>query len=213
MIFLVLWLHSAWQSVVHPWTCCCKCHYCIWVIFHCIYVPHLFPLLCQWTLRLLLCLGCRCVLHWCKKTFKVMCVCVCVCVFKLLGMLNSTTRDQTHCPLQWKHGVFTTGLPGKCLVSFLWFLNQFFLLPNQVQTIVYSWERISQSGLMIQTQSGLGDGLGAVLVPAEMDSPGEVLQLQQRRSRRGASVRSSGELSCWVHAACGRGGAGKLGEK
>ena len=65
-----------------------------------------------------------------------------------------------------------------------------------MQTIVYSWERISQSGLMIQTQSGLGDGLGAVLVPAEMDSPGEVLQLQQRRSRRGASVRSSGELSC-----------------
>ena len=43
---------------------------------------------------------------------------------------------------------------------------------------LFSWERISQSGLMIQTQSGLGDGLGAVVVLAEMVSPGEVLQLQ-----------------------------------
>ena len=28
--------------------------YC-WVIFHCIYVLHLYPFLCQWTFRLLLC--------------------------------------------------------------------------------------------------------------------------------------------------------------
>ena len=49
-----------------------------------------------------------------------------------------------------------------------------------MQTIVFSWERISQSGLMIQTQSGLGDRLGAVVVPAEIDSPGEVMQLQKR---------------------------------
>ena len=44
---------------VHP--CCCKWHYFIlfngWVIFHCIYVPHLYPFLCRWTFRLLPCLG------------------------------------------------------------------------------------------------------------------------------------------------------------
>ena len=43
---------------VHP--CCCKWYYFIafngWVIFHCIYVPHLLcPFLCQWTFRLLPC--------------------------------------------------------------------------------------------------------------------------------------------------------------
>ena len=143
-----------------------------------------------------------------KKTFKVMCVCV--CVFKLLGMLDLsfTTRDQTHCPLQWKHGVFTTGLPGKCLVSFLWFLNQFFLLPNQVQTIVFSWERISQSGLMIQTQSGLGDAWGLCWFQQKW-----ILLGRCRSCSRGASVRSSRELTCRVHAAWGRGGAGKLGQK
>ena len=27
--------------------------------------------------------------------------------------LSSLTRDQTHCPLQWKCGVLTTGPPGK----------------------------------------------------------------------------------------------------
>ena len=63
-----------------------------------------------------------------------------------------------------------------------------------MQTIVFSWERISQSGPMIQTQSGLGDGLGAVVVLAEIDSPGEVMQLQKRPSRRCASVRRSPEL-------------------
>ena len=32
-----------------------------WVIFHCIYVPHLYPFLCWWTFRLLPCLGyCNC---------------------------------------------------------------------------------------------------------------------------------------------------------
>ena len=41
-------------------SCCWKWHYFIlfngWVIFHSIYVPH--PFLCQWTFRLLPCLGC-----------------------------------------------------------------------------------------------------------------------------------------------------------
>ena len=38
-----------------------------WVIFHCIQVPHLYPFLCQWTFRLLPCLGyCKqcCSEHW-----------------------------------------------------------------------------------------------------------------------------------------------------
>ena len=48
---------------VHPY--CCKWHYFIpfhdWVIFHCIYVPHLYPFFCQWTFRLLPCL------RYCKQ--------------------------------------------------------------------------------------------------------------------------------------------------
>ena len=43
--------------------CCCRWHYfilfCGQVIFHCIYVPHLFyPFICQRTSRLFLCFGC-----------------------------------------------------------------------------------------------------------------------------------------------------------
>ena len=56
-------LHSVWHSLGHP--CCCKWHYFFfngWVIFHCIYVPHLlYPFFCQWTFRLLPCLRyCNC---------------------------------------------------------------------------------------------------------------------------------------------------------
>lgn len=65
-----------------------------------------------------------------------------------------------------------------CVIFMISPLNQFFQLPNQVQTIVFSSKRISQSGLMVQTQRGVGDGLGAF--QAEKASPGEVLQLQKR---------------------------------
>ena len=38
--------------------CCCKWHYLVpfngWVIFYCVYIPHLlYPFSCQWTFRLL----------------------------------------------------------------------------------------------------------------------------------------------------------------
>ena len=33
--------------------------------------------------------------------------------------LSSLIRDQTRCPLQWKHGVLTTGPPGKSLLFFV----------------------------------------------------------------------------------------------
>ena len=67
-----------------------------------------------------------------------------------------------------------------CVIFMISPLNQFFQLPNQMQTIVFSCKRISQSGLMVQTQRGVGDRLGAVVVQAEKASPGEVLQLQKR---------------------------------
>ena len=73
MIFLLLCLTDFTQYdtlCVHP--CYCKWHYFIlfydWVIFHGIYVPYpLYPLLCQWTFRLLPCPGyckCCCHKHW-----------------------------------------------------------------------------------------------------------------------------------------------------
>ena len=34
------------------------------------------------------------------------------CIMGHVGF-SSVTRDQIHCPLQWKYGVLTTGLPGK----------------------------------------------------------------------------------------------------
>ena len=47
-----------------------------WVIFHCIYVPHLlYPFLCWWTFRLLLCPGCCkqcCNEHWVHISFCTM---------------------------------------------------------------------------------------------------------------------------------------------
>ena len=63
MIFLLLCLTYFTQCdtlLVHP--CCCKWHYFIlfygWVIFHYIYVPHLFySFVCWWTFSLLPCLS------------------------------------------------------------------------------------------------------------------------------------------------------------
>ena len=53
-------LHLVWQSI-GPFMLL-QMHYFIlfngWVIFHCIYVPHLYPFLCWWTFVLLPCLGC-----------------------------------------------------------------------------------------------------------------------------------------------------------
>ena len=71
-------LNSVWQSL-GPSIQGFKCHYFIifngWVTFHCIYVTHLlYPFLCQWTFRLLPCLGyCKqcCNEHWgCMYPFR-----------------------------------------------------------------------------------------------------------------------------------------------
>ena len=57
VIFIFLWLHSIGQSQAHLW--CCKWYYFVisrcWFKFHCIYLPHLYQFLCQWTFRLLPC--------------------------------------------------------------------------------------------------------------------------------------------------------------
>ena len=42
-----------------------------WVIFHCIYVPHLYPFLCWWTFILLLCLGYS---KWCCNELWHACI-------------------------------------------------------------------------------------------------------------------------------------------
>ena len=73
MIFLFLCLtYFPQYDALQVYPCHCKWHYFILFrgqfIFHCIYVPH-FPnaFLCQWTSRLLPCLGyCKqcCSLHW-----------------------------------------------------------------------------------------------------------------------------------------------------
>ena len=60
MSFSVCLLHWIWYSLGH--SCCCEWHYFVlfygWVIFRCIYVPHLlYPFLCRWTFRLLPCPG------------------------------------------------------------------------------------------------------------------------------------------------------------
>ena len=72
VIYLFLWLTSLSMTVSNHHLCGCKWHYFIlfngWVVFHWMYVPHHFyPLLCQWTFRLLPCLGyCKqcCSKHW-----------------------------------------------------------------------------------------------------------------------------------------------------
>ena len=55
------WLHLAWSflgpSMLQK-KCQCFAPFKGWVIFHCVYVPHLLdPLLCWWTFRLFPCLG------------------------------------------------------------------------------------------------------------------------------------------------------------
>ena len=63
-------LHLVWSSlgpsILLQMALFCSFH--DWVIFHCIYAPHLlFPFLCWWTLKLFPCLGCckqGCSEHW-----------------------------------------------------------------------------------------------------------------------------------------------------
>ena len=47
-------LHSVWQSL-DPSTSLQMTHFCSfsWLIFHCVYVPHLHPFVCRWAFRLL----------------------------------------------------------------------------------------------------------------------------------------------------------------
>ena len=73
-VFLCLTYFTLYDNLqVH--SCCCKWHYFIlfygWVIFHCVYVPHLlYAFLCWWTFRLLPCLGyCNTGLH---VSFQIM---------------------------------------------------------------------------------------------------------------------------------------------
>ena len=76
IVFLSDSLHLVWYYLqIH--LCCCKWHYFIlfnsWVIFHCIYVYLLYPFICQWTFRLLPCLGyCKqwCFEHWVYTSFQ-----------------------------------------------------------------------------------------------------------------------------------------------
>ena len=52
-------LYSVWQTL-GPSTSLQIAQFCffLWLIFHCIYVPHLlYPFICRWTLRLLPCPG------------------------------------------------------------------------------------------------------------------------------------------------------------
>ena len=56
--FFSFWLHSIWQflgSSTSLWLS--SIPFNGWVIFHCIYVPHIYPFICQWASRLLPCLG------------------------------------------------------------------------------------------------------------------------------------------------------------
>ena len=63
-------------SMIISSPCCCKWHYVTlfngWAIFPCIYAPHLlYPSICGWTLRLLLCPGfCK----WCWSEHRGACV-------------------------------------------------------------------------------------------------------------------------------------------
>ena len=59
MVYVFFFLTSLSVTVsrsTHP--CCCKWHYFIafytWVVFHCVYIPHLYPFIIWWTFR---CLG------------------------------------------------------------------------------------------------------------------------------------------------------------
>ena len=77
MIFVFIWLSSLRMIIsrsVMLLQMACFCSFNDWVIFHCIYGPHLFyPLTCWWTLRLLPCLGCCkqcCCEHWCMYLFE-----------------------------------------------------------------------------------------------------------------------------------------------
>ena len=80
IIFVFLYLnYFTWCN--YPWVHLCflalfHCLFYGWVIFHCIYIPHLlYPFLCQWTFSLLWWLGyCKqhCSEHWSACTFETM---------------------------------------------------------------------------------------------------------------------------------------------
>ena len=48
-------LHCVWQTLLGPLTSLQITQFCffLWLIFHCMYVPHLlYPFICRWTLKL-----------------------------------------------------------------------------------------------------------------------------------------------------------------
>jgi len=71
IIFLCL---TSLNMIISVYPYCCKWPYFILfnrsVIFRCIYVPHLYSFLCQWTFRLLPCLD------YCKHAAVIIGVCV-----------------------------------------------------------------------------------------------------------------------------------------
>ena len=51
---------SCYENLMDNPPCCCKWHYFLlldWVVFHCMYGPHLYPFICYWAFRLLPRLG------------------------------------------------------------------------------------------------------------------------------------------------------------
>ena len=48
--------------------------------------------------------------------------CVCVAALHYMCDLSSLNRDQTHAPLQWKHGILATGPPGNAPYNVLVYL-------------------------------------------------------------------------------------------
>ena len=58
----------------------------------------------------------------------LLCFCLFVCLATLCSRQNFPNQGSNPCPLHWKHGVLTTGQPGKFLCSvfqelFTWFLS------------------------------------------------------------------------------------------
>ena len=70
-----LWLTSLGMTIRGPsmlLQMALFCSFCGWVLFHCIYAPHLYPFLYWWLFRLLSCLGyCKqcCSEHWAACIF------------------------------------------------------------------------------------------------------------------------------------------------
>ena len=56
MVFVFFFLTDfIWYDNLELHPCCCKWNYFVlfygWVVFHCLYVTHLYPFICQWTFR------------------------------------------------------------------------------------------------------------------------------------------------------------------